>query len=137
MQRNFAGRDPFRRSAAWRSVVGCVVAYALVIAALLSSVIQAEWVAQAVAGLVGERCATDARAAGMDPAAPAGQPHDSFHCVLCTVAAGSAVLPAAQSGAPVVLPRAGAPASGSHRDLVLSPGHPGKLPRGPPAAVSV
>jgi hypothetical protein len=137
MQHNSTGNNPFRRSAMWRSVVGCIVAYALVITALLSGALQAEWFAQAAAGLVGERCLTDARTAGVDPAAPAGQPDDSTHCALCTLAAGPAVVPAEPSVAFVVLPRAGAPGGGSDHGLIYSPGHPGKLPRGPPqAAVS-
>jgi hypothetical protein len=136
MQHNSTGNNPFKRSAVWRGVVGCVVAYALVITALLSGVIQSEWVAQAAAGLVGEHCATDARSAGTDPAAPAGQPHDSLHCALCTLAAGPAVLPVAPSASAIVLPRAGAPAGGRDRDLNRSFGHPGKLPRGPPPAAS-
>jgi hypothetical protein len=137
MRRNSAGDNPFRRGVMWRGIVGCVVAYALVITALLSGALQAEWVAQAAAGLVGEHCATDARAAGVDLAAPAGQPHDAFHCGLCTLAAGPAVLPVAPSFAAIVATRTGAPSGGSDRDLVRSPGHPAKLPRGPPpAAVS-
>jgi hypothetical protein len=137
MQRNSAGNNPFRR-AMWRGVVSCVVAYALVITTLLSGVIQAEWVAQAAVGLVGEHCATDARVAGMDPAAPAGQPRDSFHCVICTLAGGLAVLPTAPSSAAVVPPQTGALSGGSDRDLIHLPGHPSKLPRGPPpVAVAV
>jgi hypothetical protein len=134
MQRNSAGNNPLRRRAVWRGLVGCVVAYALVITALLSAVIQSEWVAQAAAGLVGEHCATDARAAGMDPAGPAGQPHESSHCALCTLAAGPVVLPVSPSARAVVLPGAGAPAAGSDRELIHSLGHPSKLPRGPPPA---
>ena len=134
MQRNSASNDPLRRSALWRGAVGCVVAYALVITALLSGVIQAEWVAQAAAGLIGERCISDARAAGTDPGAPAGEPHDSFHCALCTAAAGPAVLPVAPSAAAAVAPPAGAPSGASDHDLIHSTGHPGKLPRGPPPA---
>jgi hypothetical protein len=53
--------------------MGCAVAYALIINALLSGLLGAEWVAQAAAGLVGEHCLTDARAAGLDPAALPGQ----------------------------------------------------------------
>jgi hypothetical protein len=136
MQRSSAGNNPFRRRAMWRGVVGCVVAYALAIAALLSGELRAEWVAQAAAGLVGERCATDARAAGMDPAARVGQPHDSFHCALCTLAAGPAVMPVTPSSLAVVPPRIGAPSGGSDRDLNHATGHPGKLPRGPPAVAA-
>jgi hypothetical protein len=126
MQRNFSGNN-----FSWRGFIGCVVAYALVINALLSGVLGAEWVAQAAAGLVGEHCLTDARAAGPDPA-PAGQPDDSAHCALCTLAVGSAVLPVAPSTAFIVLPRADAPSGASDQDLIYWPGHPGKLPRGPP-----
>ncbi len=137
MQCNSTGNNPFRRGVMWRGVVGCVVAYALVITALLSGELQAEWVAQAAAGLVGKRCATDARAAGMDPAAPAGEPHGPRHCALGTLAADPVVLPVALSSAAIVPLRTGAPSSGSDRDLIHSPGHPAKFPRGPPpAAVS-
>jgi hypothetical protein len=124
------------RSPLWRGVVGCAVAYALVITAVLSSFMQAEWTALAAAGLNGERCAADARAAGVDPAAPAGQPHDTSHCALCTLATGPAVLPLALALAFIVLPRAGAPTGGSDRDLVHFLGHPAKLPRGPPHVVA-
>jgi hypothetical protein len=125
MQRNFAGNS------LWRGVVGCAVAYALVINALLSGVLGAEWIAQAAAGLVGEHCLTDARAAGTDPA-PAGQPDDSTHCALCTLAVGPAVLPIAPSTAFIVLRRDSTPSGVSDNDLIHWPGHPGKLPRGPP-----
>lgn len=135
MQRNSAGNTLLRRGALWRGAVGCVVAYALVIMALLSGVLQAEWFAQAAAGLVGEHCLTDARAAGVDPAAPAGRPDAAAHCVLCTLAAGPAVLPAAPAAAFIVLLRPNAPANGNDRDLTHWRGHPGKLPRGPPHAV--
>ena len=124
-------RSSATNSSLWRALVGCAVAYALVINALLSGVLGAEWVAQAAAGLIGEHCLTDARAAGSDPA-PAGQPDDSTHCALCTLAMGSAVLPVAPSAAFIVLPRAIAPTSASDDDLIHWQGHPGKLPRGPP-----
>src|SRR5690349_8073265 len=58
MQRNQKRNKPL-----WRGLVGCVIAYALIINALLSGVLGAEWVARAAAGLVGEHCLTDARAA--------------------------------------------------------------------------
>jgi hypothetical protein len=116
----------------WRGVVGCAVAYALVITALLSSFMQTEWTALAAAGLVGEHCAADARAAGLDPSAPAEQPHDMSHCALCTLATGPAVLPVAPVLAFIVLPRATALAGDSDRDLVHWLGHPARLPRGPP-----
>ncbi len=128
MQRNSAGNNTL-----WRGLVGCVVAYALIINALLSGVLGAEWVAQAAAGLVGEHCLTDARAAGTDPA-PAGQPDDAAHCALCTLAVGPAVLPLAPSAAAIVLPRVSAPSGASDYDLIHWPGHPAKLPRGPPQA---
>jgi hypothetical protein len=132
MQRNSASNYPLRRGAVWRGVVGCVVAYALVITALLSSVLQAEWSAQAAAGLIGEHCLTDARAAGLNPAAPAGRPDVSLHCALCNLATGPAVLPLAPAVAFTVLPPASTPVIHSDRDLVDWPGHPAKLPRGPP-----
>jgi hypothetical protein len=124
-------RSPKRDNPLWRGLVGCIVAYALIINALLSSVVGAEWVAQAAAGLFGEHCPTDARAAAPDPA-PAGQPDDTSHCAFCVLTAGTAVLPAEPPFARVILPRAKAPAGASDRDLVFWPGHPGKLPRGPP-----
>lgn len=126
MQRNLTSHNPI-----WRGVVGCVVAYALIINALLSSVVGAEWVAQAAAGLVGEHCLTDARAAARDPA-PAGQPDDSSHCAFCVLAAAPAVLPAEPPSARVVLARAGGPSGARDRDRKLWPGHFSKLPRGPP-----
>jgi Protein of unknown function (DUF2946) len=126
MQCKSASNNPL-----WRGLVGCIVAYALIINALLAGVVGAEWVAQAAAGLVGEHCLTDARAAGLDPA-PAGQPDDSSHCAFCTLAAGGpAVLPAAPA-AVIVLVRAGAPSGTRDHGLVGWAGHPGKLPRGPP-----
>jgi hypothetical protein len=126
MQRTSASNNPL-----WRGLVGCVVAYALIINALLSGIVGAEWVAQAAAGLVGERCLSDAHAAGPDPA-PAGQPDDSTHCAFCTLAdGGPAVLPVAPSATLVVLPT-DAPSSACDHDLIPWPGHPGKLPRGPP-----
>jgi Protein of unknown function (DUF2946) len=131
MQRNFAGKNSL-----WRAFVGCVVAYALIINALLSSVLGAEWVAQAAAGLIGEHCLTDARAAGADPE-PAEQSDDSTHCAFCTLTAGAAVLPpVAPQTALIVLPRASAPGGVSDRDLIHWSGHPGKLPRGPPQAAT-
>lgn len=128
-------RSPAREKPLWRGLVGCVVAYALIINALLSGVVGAEWVAQAAAGLIGEHCLTDARAAGPDPA-PAGQPDDSTHCAFCTLATCPAVLPVAPSTVAIVLPRAGAPSGASDHDLIHWPGHPGKLPRGPPQAAA-
>jgi hypothetical protein len=53
MQRSPASNNPL-----WRGLIGCVVAYALIINAVLSGVLRAEWVAQAAAGLVGEHCLT-------------------------------------------------------------------------------
>ena len=138
MQRYSASQLAFRRHALWRGVVCWVVAYALVITTLLSGVLQAEWVAQVAAGLVGERCIIDARAAGTDPAAPPGQPDDSFHCGFCNLATGPAVLPLGPAVAFTALLQAAVPAIGSDRDLLPLRGHPGKLPRGPPhAAVAV
>ncbi len=126
MQRNLSSNNSL-----WRGFVGCVVAYALVINALLSGVLGAEWVAQAAAGLIGEHCLTDARAAGPDPA-PAGQPDDSTHCAFCTLAVGPAVLPVIPSAAFIELRRDSTASGASDDDLIHWPGHPGKLPRGPP-----
>jgi uncharacterized membrane protein len=122
------------RSALWRGVVACAVAYALVISAALSAFLQAEFAAQAAAGLVGERCHADARAAGVDPDTLPGQPDSSFHCAICTLAAGPALLPLALLSSLIAPPRDGAPTGVSDRDLAWQPGHPGKLPRGPPFA---
>jgi len=126
MRRNSARNEP-----SWRGLVGCIVAYALVINALLSGVIGAEWAAQAAAGLLGEHCLTDARAAAPDPA-PAGQPDDSSHCAFCTLAVAPAVLPVEPSSARIIRPPTPAPVAASDHDLILWAGHPGKLPRGPP-----
>ncbi len=126
MQRNLKRDKPF-----WRGLIGCIVAYALVINALLSGILGAEWVAQAAAGLVGERCLADSHAAAQYPA-PAGQPDDSSHCAFCTLATGPAVLPVEPAAAAIVRPRSQAPAGASDRDLADRPSHPGKLPRGPP-----
>lgn len=124
-------RNPTSDKSLWRGLVGCVVAYALIINALLSGVVGAEWVAQAAAGLLGEHCLTDARAASPD-SAPAGQPHDSSHCAPCTLAVAPAVLPAELASARIILPRASVPSGAGERDLVHWPARPGKLPRGPP-----
>jgi hypothetical protein len=124
-------RNPKRNKSSWRGLVGCIVAYALIINAMLSAVVGAEWAAQAAAGLLGEHCRTDARAAAPDPA-PAGQPDDSSHCAFCTLAAAPAVLPAEPPSARIIPPRAIVRPGGSDRDLIPWPGHPGKLPRGPP-----
>jgi hypothetical protein len=124
-------RSPTSDNRLWRSLVGCVVAYALIINALLSGVVGAEWAAQAAAGLLGEHCVTDARAAVPDPA-PAGQPDDSSHCAFCTLAAAPVVLPADPPSARIIASPAGSLFSASDRDLTFWPGHPGKLPRGPP-----
>jgi hypothetical protein len=137
MQRNSAGHHSMRRSATarsglWRAAVGVVVAYALVISAVLSGFLQADFFAQAAAGLVGERCHIDAQAAGEDPSAPAGQPQDPRHCSLCTLAAGPALLPVAPLSALLAPPQDGAPAGGNDHDLSWRPEYPGKLPRGPP-----
>jgi hypothetical protein len=115
----------------WRGLVGCVVAYALVINALLSGVVGAEWAAQAAAGLLGEHCLTNVRAAAPDQA-PAGQPDDSSHCAFCTLAAAPAVLPAGPPSARIVPLRASTPSGAHDHDLTLWPGSYGKLPRGPP-----
>ena len=124
-------RNPKRNQSLWRGLVGCVVAYALIINAILSGVLGAEWVAQAAAGLAGEHCLTDARTAAPDPA-PAGQPDDSSHCAFCTLGAGPAVLPAEPPSVRIVAYTISAPGSASDRDVILQPACPGKLPRGPP-----
>jgi len=123
-------RNPKRNKPLWRGLVGCIVAYALIINALLSGVVGAEWVAQAAAGLLGEHCPT-AHAVAPDPA-PAGLPQDSSHCALCTLAAAPVVLPVEPSWARTLPPRESALSGASDCDLIPWPGHPGKLPRGPP-----
>jgi hypothetical protein len=120
-----------RNTHLWRGLLGCVVAYALIINALLSGILGAEWAAQAAAGLIGEHCLTDARAAAPNPA-PAGQPDDSTRCTFCTLASAPAVLPTERLSVGIVAYGAGAPAGASDRDLTPWLGHPGKLPRGPP-----
>jgi hypothetical protein len=132
MQRTSASDNPLWRGSLWRGLVGCAVAYALIINALLSGVLGAEWIAQAAAGLIGEHCLTDARAAGLDPV-PAGQPDDSSHCAFCTLAdGGPAVLPVVPSAAAIIWRPAEVPSGASDRDLVHRQGHLAKLPRGPP-----
>jgi len=123
--------DPKSNHSLWRGLIGCIVAYALFINGFLSGVLGAEWVAQAAAGLIGEHCLTDARAAAPDPA-PAGQPDDSSHCAVCTLAAAPVVLPAEPPSARSVPPRASTPSGTHDRDLTLWPGDYCKLPRGPP-----
>src|SRR5215467_11276050 len=114
-------RNPTSGKSLWRGLVGCLVAYALIINALLSGVVGAEWVAQAAAGLLGEHCLTDARAAAPDPA-PAGQPDDSSHCASCTLAAAPVVLPVEPSWARIIRPPMSAPCATSDHDLILWPG---------------
>jgi len=128
MRRDPTTDDPFKRGAVWRGVVGCVVAYALVITALLSSVLQAEW---GQAALAGAHCMS----AGADTgsSAPPGQPDDGSHCPLCTLAAGPAVLPVAPGIAWSTAPVAGAPLARRAFERIPGRGHPARLPRGPPA----
>lgn len=136
MQRDrLTTRDPGTRGGVWRGAVACVVAYALVITALLSSVLQANLAAQAAAGLGSPHCITGG--AGFDPAAPAGQPDDGSHCPLCTLAAGPAVLPAAPAVAWSVSPVEAAVPPRRDDEPAPTRGHPARLPRGPPAATAV
>jgi hypothetical protein len=123
--------NPKRNTHLWRGLAGFIVAYALIINALLSGILGAEWVAQTAAGLVGEHCLTDSRAAAPDPA-PAGQPDDSTHCAFCTLPSAPAMLPAEHPSVGIVAYGASALAGASDRDLIPWPCHPGKLPRGPP-----
>ena len=116
----------------WRGLVGCVVAYALVINAILAGVLGAEAVAGAAAGLVAPHCQTDAQAAPPRSDEPPAEHSDPSHCAFCPVAAPPAVLPDALATATIVPHPAGAPAGMSDRDRPYAPGHPGKLPRGPP-----
>jgi len=113
-----------------RGLTGCIVAYTLVINALLSGIVGAEWIAKVAAGLVAEHCLTDAKAAGSDQA-PAEHSDDSSHCVFCTAAA-PAVLPADLTAALIIRHRAAAPAGMSDQDQPYAPGYPSRLPRGPP-----
>jgi hypothetical protein len=128
-----SSRSKIWRSTLWRGVVGCIVAYALILNALLASVLGAELALLAAAGLT-EHCLADARAAGLDPA-PAGQPDDSTHCAFCTLAAGPVLLPVAPSAAIIGPPQVKAPSAGNI-DPIDWTGHPGKLPRGPPQRVA-
>jgi len=114
----------------WRGFVGHLVAYTLIINGLLSGVVGAEWASQVAAGLLGEHCLTDARAP-TNPA-PAGQPDDSSHCAYCTLTTTAGVLPAQPPSVRITPPRASVTSVASDHDLMLWPGHPGKLPRGPP-----
>ena len=130
MWRDVTTNDPFRRGAVWRGVVGCVVAYALVITALLSSVLQVEWGAQAA--LAGAHCMTVGADTG--PPAPAGQAHDGSHCPLCTLAAGPAVLPVVPSIASNVVAVADSLVPRGEFERIPARGHPARLPRGPPVS---
>jgi DUF2946 family protein len=128
MQRNRGSKKPL-----WRGLVGCVVAYALVLNALLSGFLGAEWAAKAAAGLLDQHCLTET---GIAPApsdqTPVEHPDDSSHCAFCTVAVAPAVLPADLASATIVQHHAGAPAGVSDRDRPYLPGYPSRLPRGPP-----
>jgi hypothetical protein len=116
----------------WRGLIGCIVAYALVINAILSGIVGAEWTASAAAGLHTENCLTDSRGApAPSDRSPAGHP-DGLHCVLCTAAAAPAVLPTDLPSAAILQPAAGVPASMGDRTRSYLPGYPSKLPRGPP-----
>src|SRR5258708_26528305 len=96
----------------WRGLIGCIVAYALVLSALLSGILGAERTASAAAGLLTENCLTDSRGApAPSDRMPAGHPEGLLHCVLCTPAASPAVLPADVASAAIPQPRAGVPAS--------------------------
>ena len=126
MQRNGSTIHPLLRG-----LTSGIVAYTLVINALLSGIVGAEWVAKVAAGLVAEHCLTDAKAAGSNRA-PAEHSDDSSHCVFCTAAAAPAVLPADLTAALIIRHRAAAPASMSDQGQPDAPGYPSKLPRGPP-----
>jgi len=131
MRRDLTTNDPFKRGAVWRGVVGCVVAYALVITALLTSVLQAEWEGQAE--LAGAHCMTGGADTG--PTAPdGGQPGDGSHCPLCTLAAGPAVLPVEPGIAGNVVAVADPLVSRGGFEWVPGRGHPARLPRGPPVS---
>jgi hypothetical protein len=116
----------------WRGLIGCIVAYALVINALLTGIVGAEWTASAAAGLFTENCLTDGRdVSAPSDRMPAGH-SEGLHCVLCTPAASPAVLPAELSSAAILQAPAGAPPSMGDRTRSYLPGDLGKLPRGPP-----
>src|SRR6516164_8899576 len=123
-------RNPGTNKRVWRGLVGCVIAYALVLNALLSGVVDAEWAANAAAGLVDQHCLTDV-AASPDQA-PAGEPDDSSHCAFCTIVTAPAVIPGDPSSVTIVHYRAGAPAGVSDQvGPYDAPHYPSKLPRGP------
>lgn len=131
MRRDLTTNDPFKRGAVWRGVVGCVVAYALVITALLTSVLQAEWGEQALAGA---HCMTGTGAGSDGQPGDGSQPDDGSHCPLCTLAAGPAVLPVAPGIAWNVVAVAGPLVSHGGFDWIPGRGHPARLPRGPPTS---
>lgn len=125
MQRNLTNNNPL-----WRGLVGCAVAYALIINALLAGVVGAQWAAQASSGLTAEHCLTTARA-DERPSAP--QPGDCARCELCILTMSApAVLPQAPCALAFTFARERAPHGLSERAGVDEPDHPGKLPRGPP-----
>ena len=128
MWRNLGNKKPL-----WRGFVGCVVAYALVLNALLSGVLGAEWAAKAPAGLLDQHCLTETGAApASSDQTPARHPDDSSHCAFCTVAIAPAVLPADLPSVSVVQYREGPPVGVSDRHRPYLPGYPSRLPRGPP-----
>lgn len=132
MRRDVTTNDPFRRGAVWRGVVGCALAYVLVITALLSALLQAESMTQAAAGVAAPHCLSDG--SGPAPADP-GQSDDGSHCPLCTLACGPAVLPTALGMAWSTAPVAGAPLAGREFPPIPRRSHSAPLPRGPPSAV--
>src|SRR5215831_5518350 len=107
-------RNPGTNKRVWRGLVGCVIAYALVLNALLSGVVDAEWAANAAAGLLEQHCLTES---GVTPESSDQTPAD---------------LPADPPSASIVQYPAGRPVGVSDRDPPSLPGYASKLPRGPP-----
>jgi hypothetical protein len=130
---NFMRRNSGSNRRLWRGLVGCVLAYALVLNALLSGVLGAEWAAQAAAGLLDQHCLTDTVAASdSSDQAPVQHPGDQSHCAFCTLAATPAVLPSAASSATIVQYRAAVSVDVSDHDRPYLRCYTSRLPRGPP-----
>jgi hypothetical protein len=128
MRRNLGSKRPL-----WRGLVGCIIAYAFVLNAVLSGVLGVEWAAKAAAGSLDQHCLTET---GIAPApsdqTPVEHPDDSSHCASCTVPVAPAVLPADLLSVSIVQYQLGPPAGVSDRDRPYLPGYPSRLPRGPP-----
>lgn len=134
MQRHFESSQSFRRGTFWSGVVGSTFACVLTLTALLSALLEAECVAQAAVGLVGERCVSSVN--GATPHHARGtNPHTCCHCTACSGAAvGPAILPVVPRAAVIMLFGASVCRGTDEFDLVHC--LPGALPRGPPQAIA-